>query len=429
MLGGGNFTTMTKVLPGAYINFESEGSGATTSSDRGYVGYAHSFGWGEEDKIVILTADNFMKNSEKIFGYKYSDEKLLPIREIFANANVIYTYKLASGGTRASNTLALAKYPGSRGNDIKIAVSQDVDDEKKMIVDTYLDISKVDSQTVTNVSELKDNDYVTFKKDAEIKITAATPLQNGSDGTVDASAHSKFLSKLEAYSSVNTVAYDGEDQTIAKTYAAWSKRMRENVGTKVQAVLYNIAYDNECVINVVNCKDIVAWVAGLEAGLGVNESAMNVTYDGEVSEDVIKSNERDSEALIDAIKKGQFVIHNVDGTPKVLKDINSLVTFTNEKGSIFSDNKTIRVIDQIARDVTQIFNETYLGGDTSAETRESFKSDIKKEHDTLVNIKALESYDEKALSVNLFNKDAFDVIDAIEFAGTAQYLYMNVKGR
>lgn len=429
MLGGGNFTTMTKVLPGAYINFESEGSGATTSSDRGYVGYAHSFGWGEEDKIVILTADNFMKNSEKIFGYKYGDEKLLPIREIFANANVIYTYKLASGGTRASNTLALAKYSGSRGNDIKIAVSQDVDDEKKMIVDTYLDISKVDSQTVTNASELKDNDYVTFKKDAEIKVTAATPLQNGSDGTVDASAHLKFLSKLEAYSSVNTVAYDGEDQTIAKTYAAWSKRMRENVGIKVQAVLYNIAYDNECVINVVNCKDIVAWVAGLEAGLGVNESAMNVTYDGEVSEDVIKSSERDSEALIDAIKKGQFVIHNVDGTPKVLKDINSLVTFTNEKGSIFSDNKTIRVIDQIARDVTQIFNETYLGGDTSAETRESFKSDIKKEHDTLVNIKALESYDEKALSVNLFNKDAFDVIDVIEFAGTAQYLYMNVKGR
>ncbi len=427
MLGGGNFTTMTKVLPGTYINFESEGSGATASTERGYVGYAHSFGWGEDDKIVVLTASDFMKDSEKIFGYKYSDEKMQPIREIFANASVIYTYKLASGGTRASNTIAQAKYTGSRGNDIKIAVSQDVDDETKMIVDTYLDIKKVDSQKISSASDLKDNDYVTFKEDAKLTVTAATPLQNGSDGEMDASAHTRFLAKLEAYASVNVVAYDGEDKKTANTYAAWAKRMREDVGIKVQAVLYDVAYDNECEINVINCKEIVPWVAGLEAGLGVNESATNMTYNGEVSEDIIKASERNAEALKDAIKKGQFVIHNVDGTPKVLEDINSLVTFTKEKGTVFKDNKTIRVIDQIARDVAEIFNETYLGGDTTSESRESFKSDIKTEHDELVNAKALESYDEKALKVDLFNKNAFQVSDAIVVAGTAQILYMTVK--
>lgn len=434
MLGGGTYQAQNKKLPGAYINFVSKATGTTVFAERGYVGYAHPFGWGEEGKIVEISADDFATKAMQYFGYEYTAPELRPIREIFKTATVIYTYKLRTGGDKAGTQLATAKFAGTAGNKISVKVTNDIDETGKFVVDTFFDRIKVDTQKVSSAKDLVANDYCSFASGATLSASTegdassdyGTNLRGGTDGTINASAHAQFMSALESYPSVNVIAYDGEDALITNQYAAWAVRMRNSVGLKVQAVLANCAYDSEGVVNVVNGTKLVPWVAGVEAGLGVNESATNLSYDGELTEDEIGAGARKQNDLEKCIDKGQFVIHLVDGEPRVLEDINSLVTLSDTKGAVFQDNKTIRVIDQIARDIAGIFNNTYLGEVPNDEAgRLSFKSQIVSEHKTLVSLRALENFSEDDVSVvQAEDKRAVAVLDAVSITRTMEKLYM-----
>ena len=53
------------------------------------------------------------------------------------------------------------------------------------------------------------------------------------------------------------------------------------------------------------------------------------------------------------------VLHSVGTEVRVLEDINSLVTLTEDKNELFQSNQTIRVLDQIAMDIASLFNTKY----------------------------------------------------------------------
>ena len=79
-------------------------------------------------------------------------------------------------------------------------------------------------------------------------------------------------------------------------------------------------------------------------------------------------------------------------------DINSLKTTTSEKGEDFKDNQTVRICDQIAGDVAEIFNNYYLGkvpNDNAG--RNSLWCDIVKHHQKLKDIRAIDDFDETAI--------------------------------
>lgn len=44
------------------------------------------------------------------------------------------------------------------------------------------------------------------------------------------------------------------------------------------------------------------------------------------------------------MKAGEFVLHSVGTEVRVLEDINSLVTLTEDKNELFQSNQTIRVL-------------------------------------------------------------------------------------
>ena len=71
-LGGGTFLVQNKVLPGAYINFISVAQASATLSDRGIVTIPLAMNWGPEGKIFTVEQADFIKNSQKIFGYAYT---------------------------------------------------------------------------------------------------------------------------------------------------------------------------------------------------------------------------------------------------------------------------------------------------------------------------------------------------------------------
>lgn len=421
-LGGGTFIAQNKTLPGAYFQFISRATATAELSDRGVAAMALDLNWGADDKVITVTASEFVKNSMKIFGYDYSADEMKNIRELFLHASTLHMYKLNSGGVKASNTYATAKYSGTRGNDLKVVIQKNIDDETKFDVSLYLGTVKVDAQTVSTVAELVANDYVTWLTDVELVETAGTPLENGTNGEVSTAAHQTFLDKMESFTDTNAIGYTGADETIKALYVAYAKRMRDEVGIKLQAVVFGYAGDSIACVNVKNSADIVPWVTGVVAGTSVNASATNMIYDGEyeVNTDYTQS------ALEDAIKSGEFVLHSVNGVVRVLEDINSLVSTTDEQGEVFKDNQTVRVIDNIATSIASIFATKYIGKVPNNESgRTSLWSDVVKIHQNLANINAIEGFATEDIVVEQGEeKKSVQISGAITVVNTMTKLYM-----
>ena len=429
-LGGGTFVAQNKVLPGAYINFVSLAAASATLSDRGIATMPLVLDWGVEGAVFEVTNADFQKNSMKIFGYPYDHEKLKGLRDLFRNITTLYAYRLNGGGTKASNTYATAKCGGVRGNSLKVIIQKNVDDESMFDVKTVMDATVVDTQTVASATALVANDFVTWKS-AELSVTAGVPLEGGADGTVDASAHQTYLDKIESYS-FNAIGVDTTEENIKGLYENFCKRLRDEVGAKFQAVIYNKAADYEGVINVKNKvtdagwneSALVYWVTGIAAGCAVNKSNMNKIYDGEFTVDVGYTQTQ----LTKAIQAGEFVLHKVGSDVRVLEDINSLVTTSDTKGDIFKDNQTIRVIDQIANDIAVLFNTKYLGVvPNDAAGRISLWADIVKHHEQMQTIRAIEDFSDKDVTVSQGNtKKAVVVNDAVTVVNAMAKLYMTV---
>lgn len=429
-LGGGNFTVQNKILPGSYINFVSVANASSILSDRGIAAIGLELDFGIENKVFEVTNTDFQKNSMKIFGYDYTSDKLKGLRDLFLNVKTLYAYRLNGGGEKASNDFATAKYSGLRGNDLKIIIKQNVDDKSKFDVKTVIDSDVVDVQTVTKSAELKSNDYVDFKENVELKLTAATPLSGGTNGEVNGKSHQDFLDKVEKYN-FNAIGCTALEDTIKSLYISFCKRLRDEMGKKFQAIIYNKDADYEGVVNVKNKVtgskegNLVYWVTGVIAGTPVNKSALNKIYNGEFAIDVDYTQSQ----LETSISSGEFVLHKVGNDIRVLTDINSLTTTSDEKGEVFKDNQTIRVIDQIANDIAVIFNTKYLGVvPNDASGRISLWSDIIKHHNNLQNIRAIENF--KDDDVKVFQGDtkkAVVVTDIVTVVNTMEKLYMTVS--
>lgn len=429
-LGGGTFVTQNKDLPGAYINFISAASANAALSERGIATMPLDLDWGVDGEIFEVTNGDFQKNSMEIFGYEYTNDKLKGLRDLFLNTKTLYAYKLTSGGVKAANDFATALYTGVRGNDIKITIQKNADDARLFDVKTVVGTTVVDEQTVAKAADLVANKFVTWK-DAELTVTAATPLSGGSNGTVDGAAYQAYFDKIESYT-YNTMGVVVTDETTKTLFASFVKRLRDEMGIKFQLVLYNKAADYYGTINVKNKvtdegwseASLVYWVTGVSAGCEVNKSNQNKVYNGEFTVDTNYTQNQ----LAAAIKAGEFTLHKVGSDVRVLEDINSMVTTSDTQGDIFKDNQTIRVIDQIANDIAVLFNTKYLGvvpNDNAGRT--SLWSDIVKHHQQLNDIRAIEDFADSDVSVAQGNtKKSVVVTDAVTVVNAMGKLYMTV---
>lgn len=423
MLGGGTFTRQNKVLPGAYINFISAARATATLSERGVATMPLELDWGPDGTVFEVEQEEFIKDSIKIFGYSYSDAKMLALRELFKHATKAFLYRLTSGGEKATNLFATAKYSGTRGNDLKVVVADSVDVEGAYDVKLYMDVTLVDSQTVAKAEELVDNEFVVWEKDAELAATSGTALVGGTNGTVTGASHQKYLDAIESYS-FNAMGVCTDDASTKALYAAFTQRMRDKVGTKFQCALFAHAADYEGVINVKNCVDVVPWVVGIEAACAVNASCTNVAYDGELTVDTSYTQAQ----LEKAIKAGEFVLHSVGTEVRILEDIDSLVTFTDDKNELFQSNQTVRVLDQIATDIASLFNTKYHGKiQNNASGRVSLWSDIVTHHKELEKLGAIENFSEDDVVVSAGGeKKSVSVEDKITVVNAMAQLYMTV---
>lgn len=429
-LGGGTFTSQNKKLPGTYINFVSAASASAALSDRGVATMPLELDWGTEGKVFEVSSEDYSKNSQKIFGYTADNAKMQGLNDLFIGVNKLYAYRLNAGGVKASNEYAQALYSGVRGNDIRIVIQENADSEDMYDVMTYLGTEKVDEQTVSKAAELTANDYVTFKE-KELSVTAGVPLAGGTNGTVDGASHQAYINKIEPYS-FNTMGVVTSDDSTKRLYAAFVKRMREEVGVKFQLVLHNYSADYMGVINVKNKVtdegwaegSLVYWVTGAQSGCAVNKSCQNKRYDGAFTVDT----DYTQNDLKTAIADGEFLLHNVSGDVRVLEDINSMVSVSDTQGDVFKDNQTVRVIDQIGNDDAVLFNTKYLGVvPNNASGRVSLWADLVKIRQQLLELGAIENFTDTDVTVEQGdNRKSVVVTGSIQVVNAMSKVYMTI---
>ena len=411
-LGGGNWTTQNKKLPGTYINFVSVARAMVNMASRGYGTMALELDWGPEGEVFTVTNGDFQTDSLKYFGYDYSDDKMKGLRDLFKNLKTGYFYRLSNGAKKAANDLATAKYGGARGNDISIAVQANVDDETLYDVVTYLKIngvlSVVDKQSAKSWAEIEDNDFVVFKRTGELStaVAAATPLTAGDNGsTVTSAEYQNYLDAIEPYY-FNVMGCVSTEKTIKDLFIQFTKRLRDEVGAKFQCVVHDYeGADYEGVISIANdvtdedenVASLVYWVTGAEASCAVNASCTNKTYDGDFNIDVDYKQSELEKALTD----GQLIFHRVTdavdgdvvGDINVLRDINTFTSFSKQKNEDFSNNQVIRVLDQHAIDIARLFNKTYLGKEPNDEAgRTALWGDIVAYEKEMQRIRAIQNF-------------------------------------
>ena len=431
-LGGGNFVTQNKELPGAYINFVSASAANASLSERGIATMPLELDWGVSGEIFEVTSEDYRKNSLEIFGYESSSDKLKGLWDLFRNAQTLYGYRLNGAGKKAGNDLAEARYAGVRGNDLKITVQANADEETLFDVKTFLGTTVVDEQTVSKGEDLADNKFVKWKSGITLEAAAGLPLTGGENGETTGADHQAYLDQAESYT-FHVMGAAVTDDTTKALYAAYNKRLRDEMGVKFQLVLYDYAKADSMGVISVNNKvldegwgeaGLVYWVTGASAGCAVNQSNQNKKYDGAFPVETPYTQSQ----LKAAIQAGQFTFHLVGKEVRVLKDINTLTTLTDTMGELFRDNQTIRVIDQIGNDIAVLFNTKYLGVvPNDAAGRISLWSDIVAHHRQLEQIRAIEDFSDADVVIEPGNtKKSVTVTDTVTVVNAMDKLYMTV---
>lgn len=390
-MAGGTWLSQNKVRPGAYINFKAVRKGSMTTGDRGIIAIPLALSWGKEGELIeVLSTELLNGDSQKSVGFTAFDPESKLLAGALSYCYKALVYRTNGGGVKATATVgnitATAKYSGTYGNKIILAITNDQNEGTWTFI-TYVDGVSVDKQVISEASELENNDYVDFAVDGqgELTETAGTPLEGGTNGEAsEATYFPAFLSLLEM-TKWQTMACLSSTTEVKGNVQTFIKRLRDDEGRYVQAVVADYdAADYEGIINSVSgCvidgvtfskEEFVAIVAGMSAGANFNESntARKVTGATAITNPLTDSQ------IKEALGKGKFLLSTTsDGDVKVEQDINSLHTYTKDRDYNYSKNRVIRTLDEIGSTTVRTWESTYMGKvDNNPDGRSLFKADL-----------------------------------------------------
>ena len=371
MAGGTWNGVQNKVRPGVYIRFTSSRGLGLVVGERGIVTIPEALSWGPVGVVQTVEAGDDMR---PYCGYDITAPQARFLNEIFKGTNRtsapyrVYLYRLAATSsaeaTATSGALtATAKYPGVRGNDITIVITEDVDNEGSFTVSTVVDNEIMDEQTAETVADLVANDWVTWSGTGALTATVGAPLTGGADGTVQSSAYPDYLEAIEPYK-FDIMIYDGTDTTVQDAMIAFVKRMCDDNGQSGATL-------NDG--TVLTAAQTCWWAGGAEAGAKYNESLTYAQYPGAIACSPVMKNSQ----YIEALTSGELVLYAEDGKVRIEQDINSLVTLTQDITKPYQKNRVIRLCNTIANDVYRQFTDSYIGVvNNNDEGRMMFKNAI-----------------------------------------------------
>lgn len=432
-MAGGTWQAQNKVRPGAYININSTGNVGTTDSTRGVMTFPLVLDFGPEKKVVEVAANTNLTQ----FGYDLGDPKMLLLREALKQAATVLLYRVGSGA-KATVTegpvTATALFGGTRGNAINLVSKANVNVTGSFDVETYLAGRLIDTQTAATVQDLKANTLVEFSGEGDLTAFSVS-LEGGTDTAPAVQDYMDYFTAIQVYD-FNAMALPVTEAAIKTAGASFIKRMREEEGKKCQLVVAGFDADHEAVINVKNgvkledgtvisADQATVWVAGAAAAAGVATSLTYRKYDGAVD---VSQRYLNSE-VIAALKAGEFVFTEKRGEAVIEQDINSLHTFTSDKGQDFSKNRVLRVLDDIANNTKKTFEDNFIGKvNNDQDGREMFKANRITYFDSLQAAGAITNFAADDVEVVAGEaKDSIVMNVAVQPVDAMEKLYMTVQ--
>lgn len=403
-MAGGTWQSQNKIRAGAYINFVGVAKGLMTVGDRGIVALPLPLTWGAEGTLIeVLSTDMLTNDARALVGCNAFDSESKLLAGALTYAYKALVYRTTKGGAKAKVTLGnlvvTAKYAGTFGNQIQVSISKDTD-SGIFTVYTYVKGSVVDTQRVVEIADLDNNDYVVFSGTGALDETAGSTLDGGTDGTAT-NDFGEFFELIKMAKWQVLAMFSTESQVQSNTINL-IKTLREEEGRYVQAVVCNNAtVDYEGIINnvcgaVINgveysASDFVAIVAGMTAGASFNES--NTARKIEGATKII--GELTDADIKKGLQKGHFILStSSSGNIKVEQDINSLHTFTIDKGYVFSKNRVIRTLDEIGTTTCVTWEDNYMGKvDNNEDGRTAFKADLIQYANELMRLNGITEFD------------------------------------
>lgn len=401
-MAGGTWARQNKVRPGVYIRFRTINGAALQIGERGVVAICEPMSWGPVGTVMQVAQG---ADTTPFCGYPITDPNALFLHEIFKGTDrttppykVLLYRPAATGATTATANLMAegsnnglvinALYPGTRGNGIVIIVTADPDNAGTFEVATVVDNDIVDQQTVTAISDLVPNAWVSFAGTGNLTATSGVTLSGGTNGTIAESAYADALTAFEPYY-FDILIYDGSNSVTQLAFQKFVERMANENGSYGQLVTANMEKpDSRFVINVnsgVVLKDGTTsgtsltpqqtcwWVGGAEAGAQYNESLTYAEYPDAMDVTPKMANSD----YIAALQAGELVLAESDGSIKIEQDINSLVTYTPDIGKVYHKNRVMRLCNTIANDLYRQFSAYYIGVvNNNEQGRTMFKSAI-----------------------------------------------------
>lgn len=436
-MAGGIFTSQNKIRPGAYLNFKAVSTPTVLVGSRGIVTFATELDWGDDSALIdVYSTDLTSGDSLAKVGLTAFDEKSKLINLALQNAYLLKLYRLNSNGVKANGTIGnltiTAKYSGIFGNTISVTSKKDSNIYE---ISTYANGYAVDTQRVSEIEQLVNNDYVVFSGEGALS-NGTVKLDNGTNGTSSNDRYTSYFNLLKT-SQWQTMALPTDEEAVNTLAVQFIKQMREDEGKYVQLVVANNSTaDYEGIINNVcgavidgvsiNATMFTTYVAGITAGASITESNTGKIVEG--ATEII--NPLGNDDIIKALNSGKLVLStNQDGAIKIEKDINSLHTFTPDRNYAFSKNRVIRILDEIGTSISNIWERTYLGKVSNDELgRTLFKSSIINYLSTLENEGAIQNFDSSTVEVELGNN--VDVVLAsitIQPVDSMEILYMTIN--
>lgn len=378
---GGKWTDQNKVIPGVYINYLGTAPVMASLGTRGVATMPVALDWGKEGEVIeIFSTDLTNGQSEAKIGYTSFDIEALTVIECLKYTQKLLAYRINGGGDKAQAIITTgvapdpvleltveALYSGIAGNEITIVIAESVIENKFDVITLYRGKEK-NRQTILTLDELIDNEWVTFTGTGEPPLTAGATLTGGTNGTIETTNYADYIAAVEN-KYWNTMGIPSVDETLSGSFIAMIKDRRDNKGMKSQVVLYNSnTADFEGVISVnqgyktkvaeISKANFVATITGMTAG-----ASKQTSNTGRVLTDAIEIiDEVPINDLETKLKTGHFLIgFTSEGKVEVIKDINTFVSFTQEKPYVFSKNQPIRILDSIDFDIQALFNKSFKG--------------------------------------------------------------------
>ena len=442
-MAGGTWSSQNKVLPGVYIRFKAGTSLGLTVGERGTATICEPMSWGPVAQVMEIAAGADMT---PYTGYDITAPQNRFLQEIFKGTNrtsaptTLLLYRpTASGSAQAKVTTgsltATALYPGARGNDISVVITELTDPESSFLVTTVVDGVIVDQQTAAQVSDLAANNWVTWSGSGALTATTGVSLAGGLDGTVQSAAYSAYLQAIEPYA-FDVMIYDGDDSIVLTALQLFIIRVNDENGQYCQLCAAEMTNpDSRYIINVnspvtlsdgteLTPQQVTWWAGGASAGAEYYQSLTYATYPNAVSTDMLTNSQ-----FVSELQAGNFVLFAEDGVVKVQQDINGLITYTEYIGKVFHKNRVVRLCNTIANSIFQQFSQNFIGVvNNNAAGRARFKTAIVGLMQDIQNNQGIQNFSPDDIEVLPGQEiDAIVVNVAIQAVDSVEKIYMKIE--